>query len=85
MAKADKQYKVGGVFVSRWDGDKGVSFSCSRAYKDKDGDFKYTSFMGINDLFKLRFAIDKALEDYFTSSGKQSRSNDGPSDDLPAF
>ena len=76
MAKPEKVFKVGGctasVFENQMNGMNGPagttfkSVTLQRMYKDKDGNFQYTSSFKLNDIPKATLALEKAY-DYLLS------------------
>ena len=69
MAKPEKVFKVGGctasVFENENSGPTGTTFrsvTLQRMYKDKDGNFQYTSSFKLNDIPKAALALEKAYD-----------------------
>ena len=70
MAKPEKVFKVGGctasVFENGTNGPDGTtpfkSVTLQRMYKDKDGNFQYTSSFKLNDIPKAALALEKAYD-----------------------
>ena len=60
--------RVGGVHVSIWKGtnEKGwkrTRISIQRVYRDAEGNWKNTQYLGLNDIPKLILALQKAYEE----------------------
>jgi len=70
MGKPEKVFKVGGctasVFENDMNGAEGKttfkSVTLQRAYKDRDGNFQYTSSFKLNDIPKAVLALEKAYD-----------------------
>ncbi|MCX8158499.1 MAG: hypothetical protein N3D73_02415 [Candidatus Diapherotrites archaeon] len=62
-----RKFRVGSISVAIWqndskDGNKFYSVTLDRRYKDKDGSWKSSNNLGINDLPKAILALQKAYE-----------------------
>jgi len=70
MAKPEKVFKIGGCTASVFEnGTAGAngrttfkSVTLQRVYKDKDGNFQYTSSFKLNDIPKAGLALEKAYD-----------------------
>ncbi|MAF34832.1 hypothetical protein CMO91_03220 [Candidatus Woesearchaeota archaeon] len=60
-----QKFKAGGIFAKVWknENDKGDYFTVSleRVYKDKQGDWKTTHTMRVNDLPRASVVLDEAF------------------------
>jgi len=79
-----KRYKAGAISVSVFRNGKTIngkavdflSFQMQRAYKDRNGDWKNTSSLRVNDLPKAELLMKKAYEDVVMKDGN-STSDEG--------
>lgn len=67
MAAPVKKFRVGAVSCAVWqnDGKEGTKFfsvTMDRRYKDKEGNWKSTNSLGVNDLPKAILVLQKAFE-----------------------
>ena len=67
MAAPVKKFRVGAVSCAVWqndgkDGSKFFSVTMERRYKDKEGNWKSTNSLGVNDLPKAVLVLQKAFE-----------------------
>lgn len=62
-----KKFRAGAVSATIWtntskDGNEYMTVSFERGYKDKEGDWKTTSSLRLNDLPKAELVLHKAYE-----------------------
>ncbi len=62
-----KKFRAGGISATIWQNksQEGKAFSTvsfERGYKDKTGNWKSTSYLGVNDLPKAMVVLGKAYE-----------------------
>lgn len=50
-----------GVKIAMWEGEKGISFTVEKSYKDADGSYKNTKYFNANDLAVLMMIIPRAI------------------------
>ena len=50
-----------GVEVAVWDGEKGQTYKFNRSYKDKDGQWHTTEYLGYRDLMAIYVLIGRIL------------------------
>ena len=67
MAAPVKKFRVGAVSCAVWqndgkDGSKFFTVTMERRYKDKEGNWKSTNNLGVNDLPKAVLVLQKAFE-----------------------
>jgi hypothetical protein len=81
--KPDKKFKAGAVTATVWKNDlkdrQGNGFSVytvsfERTYKDRDGQWKSTSSLRINDIPKLQLVAGEAYE-YLVRKGSEDNGN----------
>lgn len=56
-----QKHRFYGVEVAVWDGEKGQTYKVSRSYKDKDGQWHTTEYLGYRDLMALYVLIGRIL------------------------
>ena len=68
--KVEKKFRAGAVTATVWANKRKIgkktfvlqSVSLQRAYQDEDGEWQYTSSLGVNDLAKAALVLGKAYE-----------------------
>jgi len=77
----EKKFAAGGISATIWANEKEVNgapvsiktVSLTRTYKDKDGQWKHSASMRINDIPKAQLVLEKAFE-YLTLKDNSSNS-----------
>lgn len=77
MTKPIEKFQYGAVSCAVWKNEHkvngklivSISVTIDRAYKDKEGEWKHTDFLGVNDIPKAILALNEAYQ-YMVSGDK---------------
>ena len=55
-------YQIGGLKLTIWAGDKENNYQLTRSYKTKDGEWKQSNYLSIQDLIVGKHLFEQAIE-----------------------
>ena len=59
--KPTRKFRLYGIEIAVWEGKTGPAYKFNRSYKDKDGQWHTTEYLGYRDLMALYVLIGRIL------------------------
>ncbi len=78
MSKPVNKFRLKGVEIVQWDNDGKPSFTVSKSYKDKSGEWKNTTSLYLEDLANLSAVATLALVANYSNKPAQAEPTQHP-------